>query len=348
MAHQKGSTSVFQLGFEGTFGGGAVNGFILPINSFGVRSTRALNRANTLTASRNPTEPFAGNLSVAGDIVIPVDSAALAYWLIAMFGAPTTSGGSPYVHEFKIPSAQQSFALENAFTDLATAKYNLFKGCKVSSFTITVGGDGELTATLGVMGKSDSLENSSMDAAPTTVTLVRLNNFHAALTEGGFTIANATELTITIGFPMDPYYVIGGAGSVGSLAEQKVEVSGNIKCLFENTTLIDKAVAGTESSLKLTITGSASSVFELEIQELLYERNSVDVPGPQGLLVDLNFQGYYANGSEVSGIVARLTNATSDYDTGVLASASASSSASASLSPSTSISPSSSASASPS
>jgi hypothetical protein len=82
----------------------------------------------------------------------------------------------------------------------------------------------------------------------------------------------------------------------------------------------------------------------LEIQELLYERNSVDIPGPQGLLTDLNFVGYYANGSEASGVVARVTNATAAYTTGVLASASASSSSSASLSPSASISPSSSAS----
>jgi hypothetical protein len=83
--------------------------------------------------------------------------------------------------------------------------------------------------------------------------------------------------------------------------------------LFEDVSLIDKAIATTESSLKLTITGGASSVFELEIQELYYERNSVPVPGPQGLLVDLNFQGFYANGGEASGIVARLTNGVSSY-----------------------------------
>jgi hypothetical protein len=161
---------------------------------------------------------------------------------------------------------------------------------------------------------------------------------------GSRTLANATELTIDIEFPMDAYYVIGGGGLVGSLAEQKVGVSGNIKTLFENTSLIDYAIAGTERALKITVTGSASSIFELEVQELLYERNSVDVPGPQGLLVEMNFQGYYANGGEASGIVARLTNGTANYDTGVLPSASPSSSSSASVSPSTSISPSSSAS----
>jgi hypothetical protein len=334
------------LGFEQHFGGGSDNGFVLPINSFGVRSTRALNRPATLASGRNPIVPFAGNLAVGGNIVIPVDSAALAYWLIAMFGLPTTTGSSPYVHEFKIPSSQPSLVLENAYTDLATAKYNRFVGCKITSFAITVGGDGELVATLGVTGRSDSMESSAFDASPTTITLARLNNFHAALLEGGATLANATEVSIMIGLPLTPYYVIGGGGLAGSLAEEKVEVSGNIKTLFEDTSLIDYAIAGTERTLKLTITGSSASVFELEIQELLYERNSPDNPGPQGMIADLNFQGYYENGSEASGIVARLTNATADYSSGVVPSVSLSpsSSASPSRSPSASISPSSSAS----
>ena len=64
----------------------------------------------------------------------------------------------------------------------------------------------------------------------------------------------------------------------------------------------------------MTVTASSSSIFEIEIQELEYERNSVDVPGPQGLLVDLNFQGFYTNGSEASTVVMRVTNAVASYD----------------------------------
>lgn len=313
MAHQKGSTTIFKLGYElVAYGTAAAAGYILPVNSFDVRSNRALNRANTLSGDRNPLEPFAGNLAVSGNIVVPVDSVAMALWLIAMFGLPTTTGAGPYVHEFKIPSVQRSLTLETGFTDLATDKFQRFVGMKVNSFALSVGGDGELVATIGVMGKSDSLEAATFHAG-TSVTMARVNNFQAAILEGGSSLANATELSVNVDMPMDPYYVIGGAGSVGSLAEQKVGVSGNIKTLFEDTTLLDKAIAGTESSLKLTATGGASSVFELEIQELLYERNSVPVSGPQGLLVDLNFQGYYANGGEASGIVARLTNGVSSY-----------------------------------
>lgn len=313
MAHQKGSTTVFKMGYElVAFGTPAAAGYIVPVNSFNVRGVRALNRVATLQSSRNPLEPYVGNVSVSGNLVVPVDSVAMPLWMIGIFGLPGTTGAGPYVHEFKIPSSQRSLTLETGFSDLASAKFQRFVGCKINSFGLTCGGDGELVANIGVMGKAQSLEAATFHAG-TAVTMARVNNFQAALTEGGSGLSNATEVSINIDLPMTPYYVIGGAGSVGSLAEEVVGVSGNIKTLFESDALLAKALANTESGLKLTVTGSASSVFELEIQELYYELNSVPVPGPQGLLVDLNFQGFYANGGEASGIVARITNGVTSY-----------------------------------
>ena len=312
MAQQKGSNVKVLLGFESTFGQAPSAGYSLYINSSGLRETQAVNAPATLTGSRNPAVPFRGNRDVRGTIVVPIDSTCMAYWLKAMFGDPTTTGTDPYTHEYKIGDTMPSFTFETGFEDLATNEYQRFLGCKVSGFSLTVGGDGELTGNIDVVGASGSLESSSFDASPTSVSLNRVNNFQAAIEEGGATLSNATELTINVNFGLDDsVYVIGGSGTRGSLPEGTVEVSGNLKALFEDVSLLNKALNGTESSLKLTITASASSIFELEIQELQYERNSVDVPGPQGLLVDLNFRGYYDDGSEASAIVARVTNSLS-------------------------------------
>lgn len=315
MAQQKGSTVDYQIGFESTFGTAPAAGYTMKVNSFGVKANRAKNQPATLTGTRNPAEPFDGNVNVAGPIVVPIDSGIMPYWCAAMFGDPVSTGAGPYVHEFKIADVMPSFTLENAFTDLATDKYNQFRGLKVSGFSITVGGDGELVANLDIAGATESLETSSMDASPTAVSLARIDNFECAITEGGGALSNGNELSINIDFGLDlNNYVIGGSGILGSIPEGIIGVSGNIKTLFEDTSLLDKALASTESSIKLTATNSASSIFEIEIQELQYERNSVDIPGPQGLLADLNFQGYYTNGSEASAVVMRVTNSVASYD----------------------------------
>lgn len=310
MAQQKGSNVEILLGYEAVaYKTVAVDGFVLPLNSMGVRGSQALNTAQTLTGTRNPVAPFAGNRDVAGPIVIPADSVAMWYWLKAMFGDPATSGSDPYVHEFKIGTSQPSFSLEAAFTDLATDKYLRFLGCKVADWSMTIGGDGELVSTVNVLGASDSLESSAFDGSPTTVTLARLNNFEADISEGGSSLANATEVSFAVNFGLDPdNFVIGSSGVRGTIPEGMVGVSGTVKTLFEDDSLLTKAENSTESSLTIQVQDSDGDNLIIVFQELLYERNSVPVEGPQGLEVELNFQGYYVNGGEASAVVARVTN----------------------------------------
>ena len=314
MSMQKGSTVKVLLGYEATFKTASADGFQLPVNTFGLKATRALNAAATLIGTRNPPMPFSGNKSTAGAIVVPVDSLALPYWLKAIFGAPGTTGAGPYVHEFKIGDVQPSLTLEAAFTDLATDKFSRFLGCKIGGFSLDVGGDGELVMTLNTVGADHSFQAAAFDASPTVVTLARVNNFQAAVTEGGSTLANAKLINLAVDFGLDTsQYVIGGAGALGAIPEGTVKVSGRVQTLFEDTTLLDKGANLTESGLKITITGSASSIVEFEIPELFYEWSSPDVPGPQGLMVDMAFQGFYDNHAEASAIVARVTNGVASY-----------------------------------
>jgi len=316
MTQQRGVNTQILLGFENVaFGTTATVGFVLPMNTCGITGVKARNSPATLTGTRNTVAPFTGNQGVNGPIVIPIDSAAMIYWLIAMFGDPTSTGADPYVHEFKVASTMPSFTLEKAFTDLAVDVYERFVGCKIQSFGITIGGDGELVGNIAVLGAQMSHETSAFDAAPTTVTLARVENFDAAILEGGGALANATELSINLDFGLDPNsFVIGGGGIRGDIPEGLVTVTGKLTTLFEDKTLLDKATGDTESSLQVTVTAAASSIFELEIQELLYSVNGVPIEGPQGLLVDLDFVGYYADGGEASNIVARVTNGTASYD----------------------------------
>lgn len=315
MTQQRGANASIMIGFESTYGTAASTGYVLPMNSCDVVGTKTRNTPATLTGTRNPVVPFVGNQDVGGNIVVPADSDAMAYWLAAMFGDPTSTGADPYTHEYKIASSMPSFTLEKGFTDLASNVYERFVGCKISSMGISVGGDGELVVNMGVLGAQQTEETSAFDASPTTVSIDRVDNFSAALTEGGSSLSNAREVSLNIDFGLDAdQFVIGNSGVRGDIPEGIVGVSGTLMTLFEDKTLLDKAINNTESSLKVTITQSASSVLEFEVQELLYSVNGVPVDGPQGLLVSLDFQGYYTDGSEASAIVARVTNSVASYD----------------------------------
>lgn len=317
MAQQRGSQIEVLLGVESTFGTAPSSAYQMAVNTYNVQSTRALNSAATLTGQRNPVAPFSGNRTVSGDIVIPVDSIAMAQWLIAAFGSPTSSGSDPYTHKFTVPDSQSSYTLEVANTDLTTNRYLQHRGCKISSIGIDIGGDGELTAALGIVGATSSWETSSMDGTPTdNTTLGRLNNFHASLTEGGGAISNVTAASFTIDMGLDTgQYVVGGSGTVGSIPEGIVSVGGSITMLMDDDayTVVAKGDAETESALVLTLNGGTSSQMIIELQEILYSMNGPVYPGPQGIQVSLDFQGYYTNGSDASSIIFSLVNGVASY-----------------------------------
>jgi hypothetical protein len=238
--------------------------------------------------------------------VVPVDYTAFWYWLKAMFGDPSTSGTGPYDHEFTVGNTQPSLVLEKQFQDIT--KYWKYSGCKVSSWSMSLGGDEELVSTLEIIGADETPGTSAYDASPTSLTLGRLDNFEGALKEGGATISNVTSLSLTMNFGLDDsQYVIGGGGIRGDIPEGMVEVSGTLTALFEDHSLVDKAVNSTESSLRAEITHGTNEL-DLFIPELQYANPVTTVDGPQGVLVELPFVGYYDDGTDASVMVVTLTN----------------------------------------
>jgi hypothetical protein len=313
MPQQKGANAAILIGRQADIAALAPAGFLMPINTCNVQPQQNINKPATLTGGRNPVQPFRGNKDVSGSIVVPVDSRAMWYWFQLMFGDPSISGGPPYTHEFKIPTAQPYFTLEQQFKDLDTDKFYQFLGCKIGSFSMEVGGDGELTASMNVLGADFQIAGASFDAAPTDVksTLDPVGNFQAAIAEGGSSLAIARTLSINLDMDLDgDQYVIGGGGVRGDIPEGIVGVSGQLVVLCKDAAfaLIDKGLSVSETSLLLTITDNASSIFEMEIQELEFAVAGAPVDTPRGLVVSLDYQGYLADGSEGSTIVARLTN----------------------------------------
>lgn len=316
MAQARGYKGQVVIDFETTFGAdpASVNGLGMPINSWDVKASRSLNTAQTITGTRNPVQPFQGNTTVEGNAVVPVDLIAFGWWLKAMFGAPTTTGTGPYTHKFKIGDTQPSLVAEKVF-DFATSKsYIKQNGVKISSLEITFGGDGELVANLGIVGAKEAApSDTAYDATVTTVSLNRVNNFQAAILEGGSSIATITDLTIRVDFGLDTETrAIGGGGVLGDIPEGLVAVSGSLTALYTDNTLLAKASAITESSIAVTMTNSTHSL-KLEVPELFYQWSTPGITGPQGVRQEMEFQGFYNNGSDASAIVATLINAVASY-----------------------------------
>lgn len=314
MSQAKGAKGRVVLGYETAYGAtpGSPVGSKLPFNSIDVKGAPSINTPTTITGTRNPAQPSRGFQDVTGSLTVPMDLNAIGFWLKGLLGDPSTTGAAdPYTHVFKVSDEVPSIFLEKGFTDIA--EYSLFNGVKLGSFKMSFGGDGELVASIGVMGAKETVSGSPVDATPDEISLERVNNFQASIKEGGVTLATCTSGEISLDNGLDgDSFVLGGGGVRGDIAEGIMAVSGSITTLFTDSALLDKAIAGTETSLELTLTVGSHSL-KFEFPELTLVPASPAIEGPAGVKQTLQWNGYHQNDADSSAVIVTLVNGQADY-----------------------------------
>ncbi|WP_405379568.1 phage tail tube protein [Phascolarctobacterium sp.] len=286
---------------------------LLPFNSNAVAASQNTTNPQTIRGNRNPVEPIKGNFDVGGDVVVPIDYIALGYWLAAAFGNPTTTDKTTYKeHVFKILDTQPSFVLEKLFPGIS--QYVRTTGCKVSKLSLSVGGDGELTATISVLGQKETLADAPASASPITPVMARANNFEASLKVDGVDVAVATSFSIDIDFGSDgDTYTIGSKGFRQAICDGLVTVSGTLEAFFKDSTFLDMADDNETVSIELTLTSGSNSLSIL-LPEAQFARTSPAIEGPAGVKQSLNYNAFYSENGEQSTVVVTLGNATASYE----------------------------------
>lgn len=324
---------------------GTIGTILQPYASESIKKSNNLSDSKILKPSRNASKVARGNYEVSGDLkteLSPHLYALIAYAMgsratVDSAGSPATItenvitvGTAPYTHTFKIGNLP-SFALEKKFSTLSTPKYYQFLGCRASKLSIDINSDGLVDMTLGVMGadltiSSNSMgKNSGQDDYDIEYSHVPFESFELAAANvkiGGVAVAYISKISLSIENNLDGnLYVIGGAGLRQELPDGIVKVSGKITALFGDTTgadsqaLITAALAGTESAIDLKFrrgSGSEGSAgnesLRIVIPELIFTVNTPQVTGPTGIMLDMDFTGYYENSSDATTLMIVLMN----------------------------------------
>lgn len=279
-----------------------------------IKMSRGQEQSAVIQSNRNPSKSARGNTDVAGPLSTELQ-AYIALLFKAALGSVATTGVGPYVHTFKVGSSLPSYLIERGFTDLGQFfKYN---GCKVNKLSLSVTPSGFQKISFDFVGAKETISAVSFDATPVDLGKQSFDGFSiGTIEEGGAAIADVVGidgLSIENGLDTDQYS-IGGGGIRDDLPEGMVRVSGTLKARFTSLTLYNKAIADTESSLKVTYLfgdglGSAGNEsLEFFIPELTYAPNSPVISGPKGVLVDLPFEAYYDNSAEASALQIILKN----------------------------------------
>lgn len=315
----RGYRSKMLVGMETEFGKlpADAKGWEVPFNTESLTISRAKNTAATLRGTRNPAEPFDGNTSVDGDLVVPVDTSTLGLWLALLFGAPeSTPQGEEalYKHVFKSGEELPSFWTE-VMIATQTPIYKRSVGCKINTLALQAGGDGELTATLGLMAASQTQESTAAVAAPEEMPFNRLANFQALLKVDGQVTGNAMSFSVNLDNGLDgDVRLLSGQGFRADLPEGLMGVSGTMDVMVTDGDLYAKALASTPLDLELSFTKGQESL-TIKLPKVQLQVTGPVIDGPAGLKMSWNWQAYSVQ-PEDAAMIVELVNTLPDYTPG--------------------------------
>lgn len=312
----KGSRALFTLYDEAQYktDPAAPDGKKIYAYSNGVRATQEHEQDQTLRGTRGQGKPAQGNVNVAGTIVTSIDHTNIGFLLKHLFGAPTTTGPGPYVHEFTPGDLEVGFTLEKDHSADATGvnKVEKLQGNRIASAQLNIAQSGFSSINWEVRGASRSFHEAPLDATPTDTGFEPLGAALATLNEGGAQLATARSGNITISNDLDEEDFNIGSGERGSLDEGFCLVTGQLQMRFDSFAMLEKAVNSTESSLEYILKrgvgdGSAGAEhFGLAVEKLVYKPTSAPVEGPRGILQTLDFTGFADGASFVKATLKNM------------------------------------------
>jgi hypothetical protein len=231
-----------------------------------------------------------GNKSVSGDINLELSYGSFDDLLEA------TLAGTWATNVLLAGTTRRSFTIERHHTDIN--KYLRSTGCSFNSMSLSVAPNSMVTGSLSVIGKSFSVASAAISGATYSAetTTAPFDSFTGSINEGGSSVAVVTGIELSIDNGMEALYVVGSDETlVPSIG--KSTVTGSITAYFENSTLIDKFIAETASSLEFTLTDQAGNSYVFELPNIKYNSGNPEVGGPGAITVSLDFVALYDSGT---------------------------------------------------
>lgn len=319
MAQAAGGNARIIVGVEGTYGTQPNSMFanIIPFVSETLQSKRASIRSNVITGARNLKAPRRGNTDVSGTITTEL-SPVLGTWFRHLLGTVATTGTSPYVHTFKVGSLPVGLCIEKGFTDLG--QYLLYNGCRISKASFECAPGAIAGFSMDIMGAKETVGATSKQSSAGDRGHIPFDAYEAVILEGGSSLGSVKSIKFDVDNDLDAnIFTIGSGNTRKSLPEGLTIVTGTMLCQFDDIALYNKAVNGTESSVRLTFTHGTGSgdagneLLEIYIPELFYEQRAPVVSGPRGVDVEMPFQAFYENDAAATSIQMMLRSSVASF-----------------------------------
>lgn len=292
MARAYGISAKLAGHFETVYGTAPTTGFrALSFVSSTLGAAQPLIEDDRIGTGRDPLAPVLDAVTVDGDVVIPLEVESIGWWLKALLGAgtPTTANGVT-THVYHSGAATlPSMALEVGLPEVPL--FRTYAGVRANTFQLRMQRSGQVTATVGLMGQSESTPATTTQVgSPTAYAATRFGAFQGSIQRDAVALGEVVSVDMTYSNGLEMVETIRSDGQVGGIDPTRSSLTGQIVMRLASTTLIDQAVAGTACALKFGYSAGASASLNIEAHAAYLSRPRVGIEGPQGVQVTFDFQ----------------------------------------------------------
>lgn len=312
MGRPLGINTVQNAAFETTYGATPALGFFkLPMVSHGLGEEQPLLEDDQLGFGREGLDPTYDVITNDGDVVVPVDTKAIGFWLRATFGTPVTTGpvSGKYTHTFKSGGGNiPSISIEYGNPDGPIFSTNY--GAGVNQLKIGLARSGMLNAALSMIAQGESDPGVvSIAGATTPLTGPRFAQATGAILVDGVAAGDIVSADLGYTNNLEKLEVIRSDGRIGGFDPGVCRASGSITTRFATPALYNKARAKTAVALSF---GWATDVATLTftLPRVFLPKPKRSVQGPKGIQAVFNWQ---ASGAAAAQLTAVLVNDVASY-----------------------------------
>jgi hypothetical protein len=246
-----------------------------------------------LSNNRDPAAPFLDTVTVAGDVVVPVDLVNIGHWLRLLLGAPITTGTDPnFIHTFGSGAAAlPSNAMEIGYPDVPN--YDLCAGVRADTLELDFSPTGPATATINLIAQGSVRSGASSGGTPTTATYTAFNKAQGSVTRNGAALAQVTGARLTYGNSIETVRTIRADRKIEGADPGIARATGQITARFADTTLLTQAQNGTATEFAFAYTIDASRSLTITLHEVYLALAKTPIEGPAGVEASFEFRAAF-------------------------------------------------------
>jgi hypothetical protein len=276
--------------------------------------------SNGIQPYRGATSYKRTTIAPGGEINFEMNPEDVPTLIYHALGGAATSGSSIYTHILKPAISLPTGLTFEIDRDVA---YFIYEGSKINTFSMSFSPNEIITGSVGVASENETGTIGASGHTPSYSSAEPFTGVQAAVmidVDGGNNSyvpqgVMAADFSVSNDI-FEGKYELGG-NKRAALMEQKRSVTGKLNIEFDDLTLYDLFVAGTNTSLKITLTSdqliSGSTYYSMEIvfPKIVYTGETPVMGGPGIITVDCPFTALYTDATSPEIIITVVNSQSS-------------------------------------